>query len=52
MLILVLKQHELGKVHIFQDTYFKSSQIHDLTIMYYFEQTNHGMQLNFSFTKS
>ena len=26
-----------GQAHIFQDTYFESSQMHQLTIMYRFE---------------
>ena len=34
MLILVGKENEQGKAHIFQDTYFKSSQIYQLPIIY------------------
>ena len=35
------------QVHTFQKGYFESSQIHQLTIMYRFERTNHGIHLNF-----
>ena len=38
-------------VHIFQDTYFESSQIHQLKIMYCFEHKNHEIHLNFLFKK-
>ena len=37
------------QAHIFQDTYFESSQIHQLTIMYHFEHTNHDILLNLLF---
>ena len=47
MLILVSKESELDQVHIFQDTYFESSKIHPLTIMYCFEHKNHDILLNF-----
>ena len=30
MLILVQKENEQNRVHIFQDTYFKSSRIHQI----------------------
>ena len=39
------------QVHIFQDTYFESSQIHQLTIMYRIEHTNHDIPLIFLFQK-
>ena len=34
MQILVQQENEQGLVHIFQDTYSKSSQMYQLTIMY------------------
>ena len=37
------------QVHIFRDNYFESSQIHQLTVMYHFEHTNHDILLNFLF---
>ena len=46
MLILVWKENEQNQAHIFQDTYFESSQIHESTIMYRFEPRNHDI-LNF-----
>ena len=45
MLSLVQYENEKGQVHIFQDKYFKKSQIHLLTIMYYFEHINHDIAL-------
>ena len=51
MLILVQKENEEDQIHIFQDAYFGSSQIHQLTIMYRFEHANHHIQLIF-FSKS
>ena len=50
-LILVQYENEQGQVHIFKDTYLGSCQIHQLTIMYHFEQTNHDINLNFLFLK-
>ena len=47
MLILVQQENEQGQVHIFQDIYFESSQIHLLTVMYCFEHTNHDILPNF-----
>ena len=35
--------------HIFQETYFKSSQIYQLTLMYCFEHTNNDILLNLLF---
>ena len=51
MLILVQKENEEDQIHVFQDAYFGSSQIHQLTIMYRFEHANHHIQLIF-FSKS
>ena len=47
MLILVQEKNKLVRVNIFHDTYFESSQIHELTAMYYFEHINHKNPLNF-----
>ena len=41
MLILMRKGSQQDQAHIFQDTYFKSSQIHNLAIMYHFKHTGH-----------
>ena len=41
----VVKEILQDQVLIFQDTYFKSSQIHQLTIMYCFGHTNHDIYL-------
>ena len=49
MLILVQSENEQSQVYIFQGTYFESSQIHLLTIMYHFEHKNHDILLNFLF---
>ena len=49
MLILVQKENEQDQAHIFQETYFKSFQIHQLTIMYHFEHINHDNPLNVLF---
>ena len=49
MLIRELKETLQDEADIFQDTYFESSQIHLLTIMYRFERTNHDILLNFLF---
>ena len=46
MLIWELKEILQDQAHIFQDTYLESSQIHQLTIMYRFEHTNHDILLN------
>ena len=37
MLIHMHKENKKGRLYVFQDTYFKSSQIRQLTIMYRFE---------------
>ena len=50
MLILVQKENEEDQAHIFQETYFKSFQIHQLTIMYHFEHINHDNPLNVLFS--
>ena len=49
MLILVQKENELDEAHIYQDRYFKSSKIHQPTIMLSLEHTNHNINLNFLF---
>ena len=49
MLILVQSENEQSQVYIFQGTYFESSQIHLLTIMYHFEHKNQDILLNFLF---
>ena len=49
MLIEEPKDVLQDQVYIFQDTYFESSQIPLLTIMYCFENTNHDILLNFLF---
>ena len=49
MLIQELKETSQDQAHIFQDPYFKSFQIHLLTIMYCFEHTNHRITQNVSF---
>ena len=49
MLILELKEILLDQVRIFQDTYFQSSQIHQLTIMYRFEHADYDIFLIFLF---
>ena len=49
MLIQQLKEILQDQAHIFQGTYFKGYQIHQLTIMYRFEHTNHDIILNFLF---
>ena len=49
MLILVQKENEQDQAHIFQGTYLKSYQIHQLTRMYHFEHTNYDILLNFLF---
>ena len=41
------KENKQGQAHIFQDTYFESSEIHQLAIMYHFELTNHDIILTF-----
>ena len=49
--MLIQKQKEILQYqpHIFQDTYFESSQLDQLTIMYCFEHTNHVILLNVLF---
>ena len=49
MLIQELKEILQDQAHIFQDKYFESSQIHQLTIIYRLEHTNHDILLNFLF---
>ena len=49
MPILVQKENEQEQPHIFQNTYFKSFQIHQLAKLYRFEHTNHGIYVNFVF---
>ena len=46
MLNLVQYENKQGYVHTIQDKCFENSQIHLLTIMYHFEQTNHDILLN------
>ena len=47
MLILMQEKNNQGQVHMFQDTYFESFQMHQLTIMHSFEDANHDILLNF-----
>ena len=47
MLIQELKGILQDHAHIFQVTYFESSQIHLLTIMYCLEHANHDIFLGF-----
>ena len=49
MLIRELKEILQDQAHIFQDTYLYSSQIHQLTITYGLEHTNHDIFLKFVF---
>ena len=42
-------ENEQGRVHIFQGTYFESSQIHQPAIMYLLEHINHDIYINFLF---
>ena len=49
MLIQELKEILKDQAHIFQDTYFENSQIHQLTMMYRFEHKSHDILLNFLF---
>ena len=49
MLIQELRENERHHVHIFYDTYIKSSQIHQLAIMYHIEDTSHDMLQHFLF---
>ena len=46
MLILVHKANEVDQVHMLQETYFESLQIHQVAIMYCFEHTNHDIHVN------
>ena len=48
-LIQELKEILQDQAHIFQDAYFKSSQIHPQIKMYCFKHTNLGILLNFLF---
>ena len=43
------EKNEQDLAHMFQHTYFKSSQIHQLTIMYCFEDTDYDNPPNFLF---
>ena len=52
MLIWELEDILQGEVRIIQYIYFKSSQIHQLTLMYCFEHTNHDNFLNSLISKS
>ena len=52
MLIWELEDILQGEVRIIQYIYFKSSQIHQLTLMYCFEHTNHDNFLNLLISKS
>ena len=49
MLVLVRRENEQDQNHTFQETYFESSVIHQLTIMHCFEHINHDNPLNFLF---
>ena len=40
-------RNDQGQVYIFQVTYFESSQIHLLTIMYLFQHTNHKILVKY-----
>ena len=40
MLILVRKENEQDQAHTFQDSYFESFQLHQLTMMCRFEHIN------------
>ena len=42
-------KNEKGQVHILQDTYFESFQIHQLAKIYCFEHTIHDIHLNVLF---
>ena len=49
MLILVQKENEQDQAHLFEDSYFNNSQLHQLAIMYYFEHAKHIILLYFLF---
>ena len=49
MLIQEMKEILQGQGHIFQEIYFESSQIYQLTLMYCFEHTNNDILLNLLF---
>ena len=49
MLIHVQKEDEQDQAHTFQDTYFESFQMDQLTIMYCFKHINHENPLNILF---
>ena len=49
MLIQELKEVLQDQAHIFRDTYFQISHIHQLTVMYRFEHVSHDILLNFLF---
>ena len=44
-----VKKNKQGRVHISENTYFQTSRIHQLTIMYHFEHTNYDTLLDFLF---
>ena len=48
MLILMRRENEQDQAHIFEDTHFYISQIHNLTIMHHLEHMGH-IFLNFLF---
>ena len=48
----VLKEVLQDHVHIFQNTYFKNSQIHQPTTIYCFEHINQNILLIFVVSKS
>ena len=47
MLVLLQQENEQDQSSVFQGTYFKSFQIHQLAIMYWFEHINHDILINF-----
>ena len=49
MIILVPLKNEKDQAHIFQDTSFERFQVHQLTIMYRFEEIYHDSPLIFLF---
>ena len=49
MLIQEMKEILQGQGHIFQEIYFESSQIYQLTLMYCFEHTNNDILLSLLF---
>ena len=49
MIIPERKENRQDQAHIFQDTYFKSFEIHQLTRMYCFAHINHDNPINLLF---